>query len=125
MPISYTIGSDIVVITGTGKITDQEILDAAQKFFSDPLVKSGVPTLTDLSGSTDSVVTRKMILGVLAQRHAATSRRGAAKHAIFAPGDMEFGMSRVYGAMGESDESEVEVRVFRDLDEAKAWLGIK
>ena len=40
---------------------------------------------------------------------------------MVAPGDLGFGLARMFEAL--SDPSEPEVRVFRDLSEARTWLG--
>jgi hypothetical protein len=39
-----------------------------------------------------------------------------------ADGDAVFGLSRLFQAL--RSESETELRVFRDLGEARAWLGL-
>lgn len=125
MPVSYTVENGFALILGSGELTDKEILDTGRQFFADPKITSSMPILTDLSACTPSVVTKNMILGILAQRRSSPNRQGAAKHAICAPNDLAFGLSRVFSALSESDETEVEVRVFRQLEEAKAWLGIE
>jgi hypothetical protein len=42
------------------------------------------------------------------------------KIAVVAPGSISYGISRIFKVFRESEETEFEV--FRDLDEAKAWL---
>lgn len=40
--------------------------------------------------------------------------------AIVAPGDYEFGMSRIYASLSENEEPAV--RVYRDINAARLWL---
>jgi hypothetical protein len=41
------------------------------------------------------------------------------KVAVYAPNDLDYGMARIYSAHAEKFEAH---RVFRDFDEARAWL---
>jgi hypothetical protein len=43
------------------------------------------------------------------------------KLAIVASADVVFGMARMYSALTERS---AQVNVFRDIDEARAWLGV-
>jgi hypothetical protein len=45
---------------------------------------------------------------------------GPSRSAIVAPSDRAYGMSRMFEVFAE--ESSIDVRVFRDFDEAKRWV---
>jgi hypothetical protein len=51
-----------------------------------------------------------------------TSYAEGSRRAFVASSDVQFGLSRMFQIL--SDESPAEVRVFRDLAEARRWLGL-
>ena len=53
--------------------------------------------------------------------HHVASRLEEGKLAVIAPRDLLFGMARMYEML--RDDSPVEVRVFRERDEAESWLA--
>jgi len=49
-------------------------------------------------------------------------RRSDGKNALVLPGDLQFGLGRVFEALAEADNYLVATRSFRHLSDAKAWL---
>jgi hypothetical protein len=45
--------------------------------------------------------------------------------AIIAPDDVQYGMSRMFGAYAESKGLVRNLGIFRSVEEAEAWLGVK
>ena len=77
----------------------------------------GLGDVSVLDVSTDSVHE-----AVGRVREHVDSKLEEGKLAIIAPRDLLFGMARMYEIL--RDGSPVEVRVFRDRDEARSWLGL-
>jgi hypothetical protein len=49
------------------------------------------------------------------------ARKGG-KTALYSPGDMAFGLSRMFEIIGKLRKVPIQLKVFRDKDEAKLWL---
>ena len=49
-----------------------------------------------------------------------TDRIGPSRHAVVVGSDRAYGMSRMFEVF--SQETAVDVRIFRDLDEARKWM---
>jgi hypothetical protein len=124
MPISHRYDPELrtLFVELTGEVTANELVDAARKLSSDESVPPGHNELVDLSGIAQTDVTGATLRHV-ASLYASTDRRPEeSRVAIYAPGDLYFGLSRMYGAF--RDPSPVQIQIFRELAEARAWLGL-
>jgi hypothetical protein len=121
MPASYRIDIDrrIILSTGTGKLTDDDLREHQRAVLADPDFD---PTLNQL---WDLQQVETLDISNAALRDLASSRSYAAgtKRAVVAPRDVLYGTARMFQTL--HDEAPEDVRVFRDADEAKAWLGIE
>jgi|SRR4030095_10581041 hypothetical protein len=120
MPASYSLdpARHLVLTHSSGVLTDQEIRDVYEGIRNDPAFKPTFQQLCDLrdvTGITASVDT----LRDLARSH------------IFAPGtrrafvvarDVDYGMSRLFQAYVMEG---VVLEVFRDIEKAEMWLGLR
>jgi hypothetical protein len=125
MPIDYRVDRALhtVFATVTGALTDDELLDFAQKTANDPEFRSGLHELVDVRAAQVQQLTSRGL------RRAAeifsafdSSRPSPARIAFVAEADVVFGMSRMYQAF--RSDSPAEIGVFRDMGEARAWLGL-
>ena len=121
MSISYKIDTErkTIFISLEGELNDEQIRVHHDAMRSDPAFSASFCRLVDCSGSTGGEVSTSAI------QRAALRVKGdvGRKTAIFAPQDMSFGMSKMFEAM--TSDSEGETKVFRDLTEARQWLGIE
>jgi hypothetical protein len=117
----YDAENRTLFIEVSGEITEAELMDGARKLASDPSVPAGHRELVDLSRAQTGVspATLRHVAAVFA---AADRKPEESQVAIYAPGDLFFGLARMYEAFRAS--SSVRIRIFRTLDEARAWLGI-
>ncbi len=79
--------------------------------------------LSDLRTVERFEVTSEGIKAAIAIDTAEADRFGAFKRAIVAAQDIVFGIARMYQGQTESISS-LQVWVFRDIGEAKVWLGV-
>lgn len=102
-----------------GVATDDDIFDHGQRLQNDPLFRPDFRQLVDMSDLTEIRVGSGVI-------------RDASRNQFFAPGvrravvansDVSFGMARMYAIASENSGQTIEV--FRDINAAKAWLGIE
>jgi hypothetical protein len=106
----------------SGEVSETELVDAARKLASDPAIPAGHRELVNLSGVHNTDVTAATLRRVAHIYSEADQRPEDSRVAIVAPGDLFYGLSRMYEAFRES--SALEIRVFRDLPEARTWLGL-
>ena len=124
MPIRYRIDRELALVFTTveGVVDDEDVLGYVREFPNDPDFEPGCGGLIDARGLERIEVTGD---GVRSAAHL-TARlaevfRGA-KVAIVAVTDAAFGVARMY--QGVRGEVPYEIRIFRDLAEARRWLGL-
>jgi hypothetical protein len=119
MPVDYRIDSErrIVFSTGTGAVTVQEILAYQQRLRQDPAFSADFNQLFDYRT-------------VSAEQLRTTDIQGLAETDVFSPGsrrafvvseDVTFGLARMFEMFRDSNERIV---VFRNINEARRWLGL-
>lgn len=122
MPASCTIDSVAGVVTTTVRppVTAKELSDELRRVIESPDFRPGLNGVADVRG-TDAEWTPndlRMVADVLkAHREDILPSRTA----IVVSGDAEYGMARMF--QGLSGTTSVETAIFRDMDEAKAWLS--
>lgn len=84
-------------------------------------LKPGYSVLADYSEAVSDLIYDEIVAMVERQRHLHRGLRPA-KIAIVAKSDIMFGLARVYAAMIEPEN--IEVNVFRDRTQALQWLEI-
>lgn len=123
MPMSYRIDAGGVVhIHASGALTDAHLFDLRERLAVDPALRPGAPRLADIREVDRLEVTPDGIHRLVAMEHDPAQPFSARRIAIVVSGDLPYGMARMYEAL--SSETPAAVRVFRDLDEARAWLGL-
>jgi hypothetical protein len=126
MPIDFVIEITLrrVVATVRGTLTDQDVFGYQRGVWSRPEV-IGFDEIVDMTYvehvelPTPSSERMRALADLSAEMDAAARSR----FAIVAPGDFAYGLARMYGTYRTLDErSTKEVRVFRSMEEAVAWL---
>ena len=124
MPLDHQVDEEenVLVSRATGVLDAATLLSHMENVRSEARLRPGFRSFVDLSGAD------------LCQLDANTVRRAAevtrgfdrgqepVRVAVLAPTDVAFGLARMYAALVESLQREV--RVFREADAARAWLGI-
>jgi len=124
MAITYAIdpGLGVVFTKATGVLTDDELVGHKQNLLRDPAFKPGMVELSDVRGVERLEVTPEGIRRFVAQDKADADRLRGFKLAIVVSKDVVFGMARVYEMRTEANP--LSVNVFRDMEEARVWLGL-
>jgi hypothetical protein len=124
MPLTYRIDqhAGLVVSRGAGLVTDQDVIEKEHALLADPGARSCRFELVDLREVGQFEVSSET-MRKLAQMHAETAEGfRKSRVAIIALSDATFGMWRMYQALVEG--SGLDVRVFRETNEARNWLGV-
>ena len=128
MPIAYRIDHDnkVVLARGYGLFTPGDVFHYQTTAWSDPGL-AGYNELIDMAHVTEvslpSAQRIQELASVAARMDAAEVR---SRFAIVAPTDLAYGLGRMFKVYREADErGSKEVGVFRTLDEALMFLGLK
>jgi hypothetical protein len=127
MPIDYRIDHErrLVLATARGEITEDDLFTYQKTVWSDP-THVGYGELVDMSDvaavKTPSVAGMRNLAALSASMD--TPQR-VSRFAIVAPGDLAFGLGRMYQTYREllKTDSRKKVGVFRTRDEALDWLA--
>lgn len=124
MPITFSVdlAGNFFISRYVGILSIEEMLGAAKDFFEGEEWIPGQNELVDFSKANLSKITSYDM-----RRLANYSREVYEKHdiydvkvAVYAPEDLPFGIARIYEAIAYN--SPENLMVFRNIEEAKAWL---
>jgi hypothetical protein len=126
MPIDYHIDSAQrrVVAIAHGTLTDSDVFDYQRAVWSRADI-AGFDEIVDMRAVKIVELPRPggERLRELAATSASMDTQASSRFAIVAPDDLAFGLGRMYAAYRDVDaRSTKEVRVFRTMEEAVAWL---
>jgi hypothetical protein len=123
MPCDYEIDLErrLVRCRGWGAVTHADITETRLKFTHDPAFSRDFCQLYDLREVTD-VDTAPGEIRDLAS-YAPFSRD--VRRAIVAPQDAVYGAARMFALRREAGGGQEQIRIFRSLTEANAWLGLE
>jgi hypothetical protein len=109
----------LVISRAWGILTDQDLLAHPRALAEDPLFRPSMNQLTDFREVTDFRVESATI-----HRIAGLSPFGAgARRALLVGSESLYGMARMYQIL--RDTAPDDLQVFRELDAALEWLGLK
>jgi len=107
MPITYRIfpASDMTYAAWSGRITNDDVMANFQNYLSDPLYRAGRPEFIDLS-AVEAADLRFPDLARLLSTVNAQPFNGpnGTLTSVFAPGDVAWGLSRMYETMASLQE---------------------
>lgn len=120
MPIEIKIVDGLLWITLRGAVTAKEFaLHAAELARIEQESEISPARFSDLSETT--ALPDYQTIALFADVRSRAKLKNKVKSALFAPSSFHFGMGRQYQELIRNPE--IEVRVFRDKDEALKWLG--
>ena len=120
MSVSYRIDKSLrlVLTTAQGVLTGQDIRTHRQSLRGDQNFDPSYNQIIDLRDVVEFAVAATEMPGIAA----GSIFNEKSRRAIVAEKDVNFGMARMYEKYGEADPSQV--MVFRDMAEARRWLGL-
>ncbi len=124
MAITYRIDRALGLVhtTATGTLTDEDLADHKRALLRDPDFKPGMKELSDVRAVEQLQVTVDGVRRLVALDKVQSADLVDYQLAIVVSADLVFGMARMYETLTE--DSVQDVGVFRDMEEAKAWLGV-
>ncbi len=123
MPIEYRIDQEhsLVRFEVSDPLEPAQIAGTVQRLLADPELRPGLRILSDHT-NLDTPATTKMVKTLPAFLEQLGNNLGRFRCALVVSTTVSYGMGRMAEAYAE--DGLAEVRVFRSLDEAEAWLGV-
>ena len=113
--------NDLSVFTVNGKLTADEIIERVEEYY----ITHPTKLVLWIMGDVDlSAITREGIERIIQTAKKNTGKRKEGKTAIVGSKDIEYGLARMYEAYTGFENLPYEYKIFKDVDEAKEWLGI-
>jgi hypothetical protein len=122
MPLSYAVYREhcLVIITGSGRVTWDEIKERQDQIKSDPdfnpefneIVDLRAVTALDMSSEHAQVLARRMLFSF------------ASKRAFVAADPVVFGVARTWENFTHISDNPSQIRLFNDLPSALKWLKL-
>ena len=124
MPIKYRIdkGNRIIFAEVEGDFTLEDIIKTINSVVSDRDFRSGFNVLSDHRKIGEPATTQQM-QGMAAHLESLSYAYGGTKWAMLVSKEASYGMMRMLSALVENVP--IELRVFRDMEEALTWLREK
>ena len=122
MPISYRIDpeNNLAFVKAKGVLKETDYIEVRSKLVKDPLFRPGMNQLADFRSVEKHELTSDGIHLFMDQEISLKPILKGCRLAIVTSSDLHFGLTRMF--IVEMGETESSMQVFRDMDEAKAWL---
>ncbi len=118
MPVNYKIDGKTAVITATGDVLPREIQGAFENLFQDPDFKNGLNILVYDKQSSYNPDTFAIVNA--ADHMDSLMKMFSPKIALVVNSDLKYGFGRMLEMY--CDVKNIELQVFKELDQAKSWL---
>ena len=111
----------LVVHTGTGELSVDEIETALEKRFGDSAYRPGMKVLWDCRNASVASIEASALGALIAFNVRRAATRGNGKSAIVASKDADYGVCRMFQTL--ADHLPWSIAVFRDRESATLWLS--
>ena len=112
---------DLTVQTVSGSFTVEDICDELERYYAG---HATMLILWDIIRADLSSWQADQIVSLVKKAKGYSHLRAGGKTAIVISKDLNFGISRMFQSYAENDKIAFEIRVFRDIERAKEWLGV-
>ncbi len=122
MPISFKFNPErnLVTVLAEGIITDDDMRCYRKDLISDPRFCPGMKVLSDHRSVEQHMLSVEGVYRNMQENGVLKSQFKDCRQAIVTNSDLHFGMTRMYQVM--MSDIFPNIKVFRDIDEAEAWL---
>jgi hypothetical protein len=116
---------NLVCVAAADRVTGEEVIAESTRMFEDPDWTSGISRqLCDYRGVTGVVVTLDDVKNIMALERRFDHKIGAGRQALVVSSELHESLCMLYAAMCRLRRRPQEVRVFRAMDEALAWIEL-
>src|SRR5580765_2986478 len=123
MPVTYSISSSLLLMTAVGEYEPRDLTRTFLAALNDPACPAHVALLLDVRPSS-MLATRSMDdIRAIGQFLGPYSERIGGRCAVVTGTEVQYGLGRMGSIYMESVG--VEAGIFRDMDAAREWLGVR
>jgi hypothetical protein len=112
---------DLTMYVVNGKVSADEIIEKVVEYYTKHPTKLVLWVMED--AFTEGISTEEIQEIILTAKKYSGSRKEG-KTAIVGPKEIDYGLGRMYQTFSEIEGLPYEYRVFKELEEAKNWLGV-
>ena len=113
--------NDLSVFTVNGELNADEIIERVEEYYN----KHPTKLVLWIMGDVDlSAITGTGIERIIQIAKKNTGKRQEGKTAIVGSKDIDFGLARMYEAYTGLENLPYEYKIFKNVGEAKEWLGV-
>ena len=125
MPISKQVddSKQLTTFFVEGEVTFEEVAAQVKKLYEEE--KPTKYVLWDAANGSVANLTTEQIENLASFSPRYSDKRKGGKTALYSPGDLAFGLSRAFEIIGNLRNVPIQIKVFRDRDEAIRWLGVE
>jgi ribosomal protein L23 len=105
-----------------GTLTADEIIKKVEEYYSMHPTKL---VLWVMEHAVTAGITSEEIEKIILTAKKNSGSRKEGKTAIVGPKDIEYGLGRMYQAYADIESMPYEYKIFREVEDAKNWLGIE
>ena len=110
---------DLTIVTVEGSVTADQVREHIVSFLTSEPTRL---VLWDLRRGSLAAISSQSIQMIVSAGAPHAHRRQGGRTAIVSSRDLDFGLSRMFQTIAELEHVPFEIRVFRDLNAAMAWL---
>jgi hypothetical protein len=114
--------TDLTVHTIEGPITNHDIIHTFEEYFHGETTSAMV---WDFSAAEFNGCRDEDVQSIAVAANKQTAFRSGGKTALVLPGDLQFGLGRMFETFAELENDCVQVQSFRSMDDAMAWINAK
>lgn len=118
--VKFIDGGEGLVFIASGVAHASELIAINREIYSEAYLMKQRYQLVDLTGAESIEVDERDIRQLADMDKEAAAINPEIKIAVVAPGDLEYGLARMW--LAHVDEGELESRVFRSREEADRWI---
>ena len=112
---------DLTINTAEGEISHIDLINWVKDYYSGVVSKL---MLWDFNEADVSKITNDELKKIILEIKKTATMRNGGKTALVFSKNIGFGMGRMYGAFSEIEGIPFEYRSFRNIEDAKTWLGV-
>jgi hypothetical protein len=113
---------DLTIQAVIGPVSLQDACDALDRYYAGLFTKL---ILWDLTRAEISSYKTEHIIALVRKVKQYHHLRKGGKTAMVISKDLDYGLTRIYQAYAETEGIAFEIRIFRDMEKAKEWLGVE
>ena len=112
---------NLTIVTATGQLTADDLINWVRHYYAGNVTRF---ILWDLTRANLSAISFEEVAAHAKSFNRLADSRPGGRSAFVFGSDLEYGLGRMCQALSEIENVPIEFQTFRDIDEARQWLGL-